>query len=162
LGGEKLNEEAKALTADELVERWARRSVGGSLASPGGALGWGGEPGPDDYWAAVSYVESTKGFGEARPVLSHVYIHGRPLGEFRIAMPGEPRFTAFQRLRWMSYWTETDPDVPRRVLRSFAKRLVDRCREQPFRLPPRVDRCDELVAASSRAGAMASQGVVTW
>src|SRR5579862_2474325 len=88
----------KALTADELVERWARRCVGGSLNSLLHQPGTGGDPGPDDYWAAVNYVESTDCFSEARPVLSHLYIHGRPLQEFRIALPGEPRFAAFQRL----------------------------------------------------------------
>lgn len=117
-----------------MLERWGLRVCGGSLKSPI-RMSTGGEAGIDDDLFLVEYVETTTGFGRARPVLLHRYAHGRPFSSFQLRQPGEPRSRALIRWGWFDMVGFRDSDIPKRIVEEFETFLAERMRISPF-VPP--------------------------
>lgn len=123
------------MTAHEALEIWGLRVSGGSLKSPGMRERINGSESVDDELALMRYVESTDGFFEARPVLLHKFANGLPIETFQMRGPGETRFLALHRLRWLPYVDEADRDIPQQVVDDFTWSLDRRLIDHPF-VPP--------------------------
>lgn len=123
----------KELGAQELLERWGLRIVGGPLRSSL-KVSTGGESGIDDDLRIVDYVESTPGFMRAVPVLKHVFSEGLSVSSFRVRRPGEPLSRALVRQGWFDLARIAEGRIARRILDEYLDELEVRLSNQPLRL----------------------------
>lgn len=119
-------------TPAKLLEVWGMRQFG-RLPSAGPGKATGGGAGTDEAEQVCLYVEQTKGFAMARPVLSWVYYEMKPVHTFRVCAPGEVLTSELlARKGWLFCCNMPQAIIPRKVLGVFLDNLADRLREQPF------------------------------
>ena len=128
------------LTPLAMLEIWGLRVSGSSMKNP-----WikstGNPAGIDDEMALALYVEATKGFEQARPVLTHVYARFLPIHSYRYREPGESRLRAAMRHGQASEMLDgkSDQQLAQKLHDDFMDELIKRQREHPFKLPPRPE-----------------------
>jgi hypothetical protein len=132
----------KELGAEQMLELWGLRVSGDSLKCPM-RLSTGGEASIDDDLAAVRYVESIRGFAEARPVLVHVHVNGGEPNTFLLRLPGEPLSSAVSRLGWWMLHDLSADRMAGSVYRGFVWLLEASLRKTPFVPPSRLARLVE-------------------
>lgn len=95
----------------------------------------GGTEGIDEAAIIMRWVEETKGFSKAKPVLIHVYGRGRLLEDFSIGTGGFGYLNCLYENGWGMFFRLPKRNVPRAVLNEFLVALELRMKIDPYNIP---------------------------
>jgi hypothetical protein len=136
----------KDLSAHQMLELWGHRMGGKRLQSVGAKYiqSGGGAEGIDHDARIVRYVEETKGFAKAKPVLVHVYARCKPLEAFSIETPGHGYLNCLYEHGWGMFFRSPRKEVPRAVLLEFIVALELRIKIDPYRVPLEITQASPI------------------